>query len=50
MSCATEADRTHALDVATQMAGEGLRVLAFAEIEIPKVILWRSNSQREETA
>ncbi len=27
----TEADRTHALDLATQMAGEGLRVLAFAE-------------------
>jgi len=27
----TEADRTHALDIATQMAGEGLRVLAFAE-------------------
>jgi len=26
-----KADRTHALDVATQMAGEGLRVLAFAE-------------------
>ncbi len=27
----TEADRTRELDVATQMAGEGLRVLAFAE-------------------
>jgi Ca2+-transporting ATPase len=31
----TEADRTHALDVATQMAGEGLRVLAFAEKVVP---------------
>src|SRR5947207_3821966 len=27
----TEADRTRELDIATQMAGEGLRVLAFAE-------------------
>jgi Ca2+-transporting ATPase len=30
-----EADRTHALDVATQMAGEGQRVLAFAEKVVP---------------
>ncbi len=32
----TEAGRTHALDIATQMAGEGLRVLAFAEKLVPK--------------
>jgi Ca2+-transporting ATPase len=31
----TAADRTDALDVATQMAGEGLRVLAFAEKVVP---------------
>ena len=32
----TEADRTQTLDLATQMAGEGLRVLAFAEKVVPK--------------
>src|SRR5205823_9540889 len=31
----TEADRTRELDIATQMAGEGLRVLAFAEKLVP---------------
>jgi Ca2+-transporting ATPase len=32
----TEADRTSALDRATRMAGEGLRVLAFAEKVVPR--------------
>src|SRR5262249_26009842 len=32
----TEADRTRELDLVTQMAGEGLRVLAFAEKVVPK--------------
>ena len=31
----TEADRTRELDIAIQMAGEGLRVLAFAEKVVP---------------
>jgi Ca2+-transporting ATPase len=39
----TEADRTHDLDLATQMAGEGLRVLAFAE----KVVQSAPGSQVE---